>query len=237
MIDQPPEQSSALAIKDLRQEDRPREKMIAQGPEALSNAELLAILIGSGTTKKSAVALMQDIMDSCDNKIVLFSRLSIPELMRFNGIGQVKALTLKAAGELGRRRCEEEVAHDLTAMRCSTDVYNYMHPTCRDLASERSWVLLLNNNGCLLRRVEISRGGRTETVVDVRMVMREAILGEATSIILVHNHPSGNCHPSNADKLLTQATKTAAATLNITLLDHIIVSDGKYFSFKDELLL
>lgn len=234
-----PQQASSAPrpIKDWREEDRPREKMLAQGAENLSNAELLAILIGSGTKNKSAVALMQDIMEACDNKIVLFSRLSIQELMHFNGIGQAKALTLKAAGELGRRRSAEDVAHNLTPLRSSSEVYNYMHPVCRDLACECSWVLLLNNNGRLLRRAEISRGGRTETVVDVRLVMKEAILGEATCIVLVHNHPSGNCHPSNADKMLTQATKSAAATLNITLLDHIIVSDGRYFSFRDENLL
>lgn len=222
------------SIKTWREEDRPREKMLAHGAESLSNAELLAVLIGSGTAKKSAVALMGEVMDHCAGKISLLSRLSIQELTTFGGIGPVKALILKAAAELGRRRCEEELANDLQPIRTAQDVYKCMYPACRDLSNECSWVLLLNAGGRLLRRVRLSQGGRTETVVDVRMVMKEAILGEAVSIILVHNHPSGNCKPSTADRQLTQSVKAAASTLNITLVDHVIVSDGGYFSFSEE---
>lgn len=222
------------AIKELAAEDRPREKLLERGAESLSNAELLAILIGSGTRKMSAVELMSRIMADCDNKLVLLNRMSVEDLMAYNGIGEAKAITLKAASELGNRRSLESVSRDLMKFDSSADIYAYMRPILQDRGHEECWVLLLNNSARLIKRKRISTGGQTSTLVDVRMVMKAALLAEATSLILVHNHPSGASRPSRDDIQLTERVRDAARTLNLTLLDHIIVADGEYYSFSDE---
>jgi len=220
-------------IKDLNEDDRPREKMLAKGEESLTNAELLAILIGSGTQKKSAVELMDDILRDCTNSLALLSRMTIDNLMAYNGIGEAKALTIKAAMELGRRRSGEEISKKLKSLNTARAVAEFMKDVAADESIEKSWVLLLNQNARLLRRVELSRGGRTETAVDVRVVLKYALLADATCIVLVHNHPSGNCQPSREDTRLTQRMLDAAHAVNIRLLDHVIVTDGDYYSFAE----
>ena len=222
-----------LSIKEWAEEDRPREKLMERGEEALTNAELLAILIGSGTPKKSAVELMQEVLRTCDNKLSRLSRMSVKELMGFNGIGEAKAITLKAAAEIGRRRAVENVS-DVERFTDSTQIYAYMLPMMRDLPHEECWVLLLNNNARLIKRVRISSGGLTNTLVDVRMIMKEAILADATLIALVHNHPLGSARPSNDDHRLTDAVNKAAQAMNIKLIDHVVVAEEGYYSYCDE---
>jgi DNA repair protein RadC len=220
-------------IKDLAEADRPREKLMERGEEALTNAELLAILIGSGTSKKSAVELMQEILKVCDNRLSLLGRMTIAELMTYNGIGEAKAITLKAAAEIGRRRAMER-ASDLVKFVDSASIYQYMYPLMRDLTGEESWVLLLNNDLRLIRKVKLSIGGLTETLVDVRRVMKEVLQADATCFVLLHNHPSGSLRPSREDDRLTERVKRAAETLNVRLIDHMIVTDGGYYSYQDE---
>lgn len=220
-------------IKDLAEADRPREKLMERGEEALTNAELLAILIGSGTSKKSAVELMQEILKVCDNRLSLLGRMTIAELMTYNGIGEAKAITLKAAAEIGRRRAMERTS-DLVKFVDSASIYQYMYPLMRDLTGEESWVLLLNNDLRLIRKVKLSIGGLTETLVDVRRVMKEVLQADATCFVLLHNHPSGSLRPSREDDRLTERVKRAAETLNVRLIDHMIVTDGGYYSYQDE---
>lgn len=222
-----------LSIKEWAEEDRPREKLMERGEEALTNAELLAILIGSGTPKKSAVELMQEVLRSCGNRLSRLSRMSVEELMSFNGIGVAKAITLKAAAEIGRRRAVEDVT-EVERFSDSSQIYAYMLPLMRDLPHEECWVLLLNNNARLLKKVRISTGGLTNTLVDVRMIMKEAILADATMLVLVHNHPSGSPRPSNDDNRLTDAVDKAAQTMNLKLLDHVVVAEGGFYSYCDE---
>jgi len=219
-------------IKDLSAADRPREKLLAKGAEALSVAELLAIIIGGGTTEKTAVELMQDIMDDCEGKLMLLSKMRLEDLTNYKGIGEAKALSIIAAAEIGRRRLNETV-NDMQAFEKGQDVLMYMRPKILDLDHEESWALLLNNNARLLKCAHLSKGGRTETAVDVRMLMREAILANATCFILVHNHPSGNMRPSRADDDLTRKICEAGRTMNIRMIDHVIVSDGDYYSFAE----
>lgn len=220
-------------IKDLAEADRPREKLMEKGEEALTNAELLAILIGSGTPKRSAVDLMHDILAVCDNRLSLLGRMTIAELMTYNGIGEAKAITLKAAAELGRRRAMERV-DDLARFSDSASIYNYMYPMMRDLIHEESWVLLLNNSLRLVRKVRLSTGGLTSTLVDVRRVMKEVLQVDSTCFVLVHNHPSGSLRPSRDDDQLTERVKRAAEVLNVRMIDHLIVTDGGYYSYQDE---
>lgn len=222
-----------LNIKDLSADDRPREKLLAKGSEALSKAELLAILIGSGSPTKNAVELMVEVLRDCDDRLILLNRLSVEELMKYNGIGQAKAITLKAAMELGRRRAQEEALTDLKVISTAQQVYDYMHPDVRELTHEESWAFLLNNSSRLIKRVRLSQGGRTETSVDVRILLRHALLAEATSVILVHNHPSGACRPSQEDNRLTERVAQACRAVNLRLIDHVIVTDGDYYSFSE----
>ncbi len=226
-----------VSIKDWAEEDRPREKMLAKGEEALTTAELLAILIGSGSAKKSAVELMGDVLKDCNGRLVLLNRLSVEDLMSYHGIGMAKAITLKAASELGRRRALEEMAHTVEQFDTAQQVYDYMRPLIQDLNHEESWVLLMNNNARLIKLVRISQGGRTDTSVDIRIVMKHALLAEATTLILVHNHPSGNARPSKADETLTMRLRDAAKTMCMHLIDHVIVTDGDYYSFAENGML
>ena len=227
------EETHSLSIKEWKEEDRPREKLLAKGIGTLSNAELLAILIGSGTTRKSAVELMEEVLGSCDNHLSLLQRMSVDDLMAFSGIGQAKALTLIAAAEIARRRSVELVDNPFTKLDSSQKVYALMHPYLADLNHEECWLLLLNNSARLIKRVRLSLGGRTEVTVDVRIVLKHALLAEATAIILVHNHPSGSCRPSQSDRELTRNVKQAAEIMCLRLADHLIVTDGDYYSFND----
>lgn len=222
-----------LSINKWAEEDRPREKMMMHGVSALSNAELLAILIGSGSKDESAVELMRKILDSYDNSLNRIGKCSVEDLCRFKGIGPAKAITILAASELGKRR-KDEKTEDRKQMRCSEDIYKYFHPIMCDLPIEECWVMLLNQASKVIDVIKISQGGLASTQVDVRCVLREALLKRATSIILSHNHPSGNIRPSTDDDRLTQALFQAAKVMNIRMLDHVIVSDGKYYSYADE---
>lgn len=213
-------------------EDRPREKMMDKGERALTDAELLAILIGSGTSKKSAVQLMKEVLDTCDNRLSMLSKMTIEELMSFNGIGDAKAVRIKAATEIGRRRALEK-ADAINQIVTAEDVYMMMHPLMQDLTHEEFWILLLNNSARVLKKVRLSSGGLTQTAVDIRMILKEALMVDATNIIACHNHPSGSLRPSGDDINLTNKIKAAATTMNIHLLDHVIVTDGQYYSFAD----
>lgn len=221
------------SIKDWAEEDRPREKMMEKGEQALSNAELLAILIGSGTTKKSAVELMRDVMDSCGNRLSRLSQLSLEELTAFNGIGPAKAITLKAAAEMARRRTLE-TSDDLVSISNAEETYKIMYPIMRDLPHEEFWVLLLNNSTKLLKKVKMSSGGLSATAIDIRLVLKEALLANATHFIVCHNHPSGSLRPSSDDIHITRSLNEAAKLLKIHLIDHVIITDGKYYSFYEE---
>lgn len=227
-----PGNNGSFTIKEWAKEDRPREKMMAKGESALSNAELLAILIGSGSPRQSAVELMQDVLRTCDGHLSLLSKLTVKELMAFNGIGEAKAITIKAAAEIGRRRAMER-ADDLQQLCNAEDTYLYMHPLMQDLICEEFWVILMNNASRVIKRVRISTGGLTATAVDIRMVLKEALLADATCMIVCHNHPSGKLRPSNDDLMLTERLNRACQTVNIKLIDHVIITDGGYYSFVD----
>ena len=221
-----------LTINRWAEEDRPREKMISKGAQALTNAELLAILIGSGNDEDSAVGLMQKVLAAYNNSVDRVGRLSVDELCRFKGIGPAKAVTILAACELGRRRAVEHP--ERRQIRSAAQVYEYFYPMMRDLPVEECHVLLLNQSSAVIDSVRIGMGGLTETVVDVRLILREALLKRATSLILCHNHPSGNLRPSTHDDHLTRQVREAARLLNIALIDHIIFTDGGYYSYADE---
>jgi len=222
-----------MVIKEWSPEDRPRERLAEQGPEALSNAELLAILIGSGNTKESAVELMKRILSDMDNNLNNLSKLSIDELCKYEGIGPAKAITILAATELGKRRQLLDIGEREQLNRSDT-IFSIMHPVLRDAPTEEAWVVLLNNSFRLIKKVRVSQGGLTETLVDVRRVIREAILVNATAIVLCHNHPSGNRRPSKADDSLTKQLNEACRTMRIKLVDHLIIVEGGYFSYADE---
>lgn len=222
-----------LSIARWDEADRPREKLATLGAAALTNAELLAILIGSGSTRESAVALMCRIMADCDGRLGRLGKMGIEELCRYNGIGQAKAVTLLAACELGRRRAAEPT-EERPLMNSAEKVYRYYLGRMQDLATEECHVMLLNQSLRLIGSRLVSRGGLTSTAVDVRCVLREALMARATALILCHNHPSGNASPSTQDDRLTQDMKRAAEAVQMRLLDHVIVCDGAWFSYAEE---
>lgn len=222
-----------LNINQWAEEDRPREKMMLHGAGALSNAELLAILIGSGSTDESAVELMRKVLADYRNSLSELGKSGVEELCRYKGIGPAKAITLLAASELGRRR-KEEGALERLQIRSSEDIYRLFYPLMCDLPVEECWVLLLNQAGKVIDRIRISQGGLASTAVDIRCVLREALVRRAVSMVLCHNHPSGNLRPSREDDRLTESLRQAAVTVNLRLLDHVIVTDGKYYSYADE---
>ena len=222
-----------LNINQWAKEDRPREKMMLHGPGALSNAELLAILIGSGNTEDSAVELMRKVLDDCRNSLSELGKRSVDDLCAYKGIGPAKAITILAASELGKRRKDEGQSERLR-VRCSQDIFLYFHPLMCDLPVEGCWVMMLNQASRLIDALRISQGGLASTQVDVRCILREALLKRATALVLCHNHPSGNTRPSTDDDRLTQALSQAAKVMNIRMLDHLIVSDGGYYSYADE---
>lgn len=220
-------------ILSWAEEDRPREKLLLKGKAALSDAELIAILIGSGTRELSAVDLSKLILQSVNNNLNELAKLSINDLMKFKGIGDAKAISIAAALELGRRRKESETLKK-PKVSSSADAYEAIRPYLMDLQHEQFWVLLLNRANEVIRPQQISIGGVSGTVADPKMIFKAAIEHLASSIILVHNHPSGNLTPSQTDKDLTKKVKEAGRTLDIPVLDHLIFSDNAYFSFADE---
>ncbi len=222
-----------LNINQWAEEDRPREKLERLGAEALSNAELLAILIGSGSTKESAVDLMKRVLNECNNNLNTLGKKSINDLTEYNGIGEAKAITILAACELGKRRAKEK-AEERIDLGSATAIYNYMHPQMQDLDVEEAWIVLMNQNYKMIKAQRISHGGISETAVDIRIIMREAILNKSTVLALCHNHPSNNAMPSGEDDRLTQRVKKACEVMRIHFLDHIIVTDGRYYSYREE---
>ncbi len=224
------------SIKAWAEEDRPREKMMLKGKAALSDAELIAILIGSGSVEANAIVLAQRILDSVNGNLSELGRRSVKELKQFKGIGEAKGVTIAAALEIGRRRQFSDVMQK-DSVTSSRDVYDVMLPQLIDLPYEEFWILLLNRANHIIGRNRISIGGVSGTVVDSKMVFKPAIEALASSIILVHNHPSGNLKPSQADIELTRKLKNAGKCLDIVVIDHIIISHTGFYSFGDENLL
>jgi len=221
-----------LNINQWAKEDRPREKMAYLGTEALSNAELLAILIGSGSTDESAVTLMKRVLADCNNNLNSLGKKTLHELMVYKGIGEAKAITILAACELGKRR-QAETPEERLDLSSATKIYRHMHQLMQDLDVEEFWVLLLNQHYRLIKKVRISHGGITETAVDIRIIIREAVLANATILAVCHNHPSGSLSPSRADDELTKAIQKACELMRIYFMDHVIVTDGQYYSYHE----
>lgn len=222
-----------LNINQWAEEDRPREKLMRLGPSALSDAELLAILVGSGSAKEDAVTLMKRILSDCNNNLNTLGKMTIHQLCDYNGIGEAKAITILAACELGKRR-QMEAPEERPDLGTATRIYNHMHPLMQDLDVEEFWLLLMNQNYRLIKKLRISHGGITEVAVDIRIIMREAVLANATILAVCHNHPSGNLRPSQMDNLLTNNLKNACDIMRIHLLDHVIITDGHYYSYHEE---
>jgi DNA repair protein RadC len=226
----------SLKITDWAIEDRPREKLIRNGTSSLSDAELLAILISSGTREKSAVDLGRELLSVVSNNLNSLGKLTIADLKKLHGIGTARAVTIAAALELGRRRKITEIP-DVIQIKCSKDVAEIFQPLLSDLAHEEFWILFLNRSNKVINRMKLSQGGISGTVTDVRMVMKKAIEYLASGIIVCHNHPSGNLNPSESDTKITQKIKEAGTLMDIQLLDHLIISDKEYYSFADNGLL
>ncbi|MBO0590441.1 DNA repair protein RadC [Cellulophaga sp. E16_2] len=230
------ENSTSLSIKDWADDDKPREKLIQKGKAVLSDAELIAILIGSGSRNESAVELSKRILASVNNNINELGKLSVKKLMQFKGIGEAKAVSITAALEIGRRRRGDD-ALKITKITSSKSVFELLQPKMGDLPHEEFWVVYLNNSNKVLHHSQQSKGSITGTLVDVRLIMKEALELSAVAIILAHNHPSGTLKPSLADKQITQKIKNAAEGLDINVLDHLIITQAEYFSFADENIL
>lgn len=222
-----------LCLNEWAEEDRPREKVLKNGITILSNAELLALLIGSGNTEETAVELMRRVLADCNNSLNELGKKSIDDLCQFKGIGTVKAIILSAASELSKRRKKEEPV-ERQGITCSKDIFEYFHPLMCDLPHEECWILLLNQSYKIIDRNRISAGGIAETSVDIRCILREALIKRAVSIALCHNHPSGNPFPSTQDDLLTSQLKKAGKLMNIHLIDHVIITDKTYYSYADK---
>ena len=228
--------SKSFSIKNWSQDDQPREKLRDKGKAVLSDAELVAIIIVSGNTEESAVDLSKRILASVENNLNALGKLSLKQLMEFKGIGEAKAITITAALELGRRRKLEDTKQ-LTKITSSRDVFELMHPYLGELPHEEFWILYLNNSNKVLQKIQLSKGGITGTLVDVRLVLKTALEVGAVSLILVHNHPSGTLKPSQSDKDLTLKLKRASEHLDIRVLDHLIITETNYFSFADDNML
>jgi DNA repair protein RadC len=222
-----------LTIKDWAEEDRPREKLLAKGIVSLSDAELIAIIIGSGNSNESAVELSKRILQSAVNNLNILGKFTVNDLQKFKGIGEAKAISIVAALELGRRRKKDDIAERMK-IQSSNDVFEIFQPILADIPHEEFWVLLLNRSNRIIDKFRVSQGGVSGTVIDVRLILKPAIEKLASSVILCHNHPSGNNKPSDNDIAITQKTKEAAKFMDISVLDHIIVCEKNYYSFADE---
>ena len=225
-----------LSIKDWSLDDRPREKLLSKGVFSLSDAELLAILIGSGHKELSAVGLSQDILKSVDFDLHQLSKKTVNDLMQFKGIGEAKAISIIAALELGKRRDSQKIEQK-KQIHSSKDIYQLMGALLKDLAHEEFWVLFLNRSNSIIDYFKISQGGIAGTVIDEKIIMKRALELLSSSLILCHNHPSGNTNPSEQDKKSTKKMQKACSFFDIQVLDHIIISDRSYFSFADEGIL
>lgn len=225
-----------LPMKALAEDDRPREKLVAMGRHTLSDAELIAIILGSGNRSETAVQLAQRMLSENDNSINQLAKLGLPELKKFNGVGAVKAITIAAAFELGRRR-KDTLASERVKITSSATAYNLLHKRLSDLPHEEFWVLILNRANQVIKEEYLSKGGISGTVVDIRLICRSAIENNASGIVIAHNHPSGQVIPSEQDKSITKKLKEALKLFEIALLDHLIIGDQKYCSFSDDGLL
>ena len=221
-----------ISIKNWSEDDKPREKLAANGRETLSNAELLGILLGNGTRNKSAVDLARDIFQLANNDLNQLAKLSIKDFCQISGIGPAKAITIIAAIELGGRRKKVETTNNF--IQSSNDAYSYFRPLLQDKQYEEFWVLLLNRNNKILKAEKVSDGGVSYTVADPKRIFKSALENSASHLVLCHNHPSGNLEPSSADHNLTKKLIAAAKNLDMTIIDHIIVTDRGYYSFADE---
>ena len=225
------------SIKEWAVEDRPREKLLIKGTRSLSDAELLAILIGSGNLKESAVELSRRILLSINNDLSELSKKDASFLLKFNGIGEAKAVNIMAALELGRRRKENSTTTTKNIIANSSDAANYFRPLLEDLAHEEFWILLLNRSNMAIDKFMVSQGGVSGTVIDVKIILKTALEKLASSMILCHNHPSGNTMASEADKKVTKKIKEASKLMEISVLDHVIIAHDQYLSFADEGIL
>ena len=230
------EKAKSFSIKNWSQADQPREKLRDKGKASLSDAELIAILLSSGNKEESALALSQRILASVNNNLSQLGKQSIKQLMHFKGVGKAKAIAITAAMELGRRRRQEDALEN-NKITSSLSVFECMQPIIGELPHEEFWIIYLNNSNKVIQKHQLSKGGITGTLVDVRLVLKTALEVGALSLILVHNHPSGTLKPSKADKDITQKLKVAAQSLDIKVLDHIIITEKAYFSFADDLIL
>lgn len=228
--------SDNLTIKHWAEEDRPREKLLTKGKSSLSNAELIAILIGSGTRDKSAVELSREILSFCDNDLHKIAQLGVKDLQQFRGIGEAKAISIVSALEIGRRRKDSETVKR-PQIFASTQAYEYIRGDLLDQLHEEFWIILLKRNNEIIGKEAISKGGVAGTIVDAKILFKKALSHLASSIILVHNHPSGNLEPSKADLALTRKLKEAGKTLDIQVVDHLIIAGKRYMSFADEGLI
>lgn len=226
-------ENSFFPITNWSEDDKPREKLMLKGKSVLSDAELIAILIGSGSRNESAVDLSKKILASVDNNLNALGKVSISQLMNFKGIGEAKAISIIAALELGRRRRAEEVV-ELKKVTSSKVIFEIMQPIIGELPHEEFWIIYLNNSNKVISKSQLSKGGITGTLVDIRIVFKTALEMGATALILCHNHPSGTLIPSDADKQITKKLKLAGDSLEIKVLDHLIVTETSYFSFADE---
>ncbi len=222
----------SFPITSWAEDDRPREKLARIGAENLSDAELIAILIGSGNPQESAVDLMKRILKDCDNNLGILGRKSISELTAYNGIGEAKAISILAACELGKRREHEDKLERLDLSQPDA-IYQHLLPKMRDLDVEEAYIVLMNNNYKHIKTIRLSHGGITETAVDVRVIIKEAVMCNATIVALAHNHPSGNIHPSGHDDQITRQVKSACDAMRLHFADHIIVTDGAYYSYHE----
>jgi len=222
-----------FSIKHWSEDDKPREKLMGKGKAALSDAELIAILIGSGSRNESAVELSKRILAKVNHNLNALGKLSLQQVMEFKGIGEAKAVTIAAALELGRRRRAEE-AIELSKITSSKAVFDLMQPIIGELIHEEFWVLYLNNSNKVLYKAQLSKGGITGTIVDVRLLFKTALEHNATSVILTHNHPSGKLQASEADLAITKKLKFAGEQLDVKVLDHLIITENGYLSFQDE---
>ena len=229
----PMPENSFFPITNWSEDDKPREKLMLKGKSALSDAELIAILIGSGSRNESAVDLSKRILSSVNNNLNALGKLSISQLINFKGIGEAKAISIISALELGRRRRVEE-AVELTKITSSKTIFEMMQPIIGELPHEEFWIVYLNNSNKVISKSQLSKGGITGTLVDVRLVFKMALEMGATGLILCHNHPSGTLIPSDADKQITRKLKLAGDSLEIKVLDHLIITEINYFSFVDE---
>ena len=230
------EKMASFSIKNWAVDDKPREKLVTKGSSVLSDAELVAILIGSGNRNESAVELSKRILASVDYNLNELGKLSVNQLMRFKGIGEAKAVSIAAAMEVGRRRRGQEFGK-IAKVSGSRDVFEMLYPLIGELGHEEFWIVYLNNSNKVIFKSQLSKGGITGTLVDVRLVMKKALELGAVGLVLAHNHPSGSLLPSKSDKNITQKLKVAAEALDIKILDHLIVTQNDYLSFADEGIL